>query len=170
MKPQPLLLCALLLPLAGCAHSGPHAPDAASRATGSNAASATARLERALRSALAANEQLSARVLWLNKLPAGAARSTAGPALAQLRASAAARRQTGLRVRLLSDRRQILSLTLDPSYLQARALILDHERLQRASLDGRPAGPVFALTERDRYQLHRPDHQLRFVVWQVTQP
>ncbi len=170
MKSRALLVCALLFPLAGCGGAGSHARQAVTGATGSDAASATARLERAVRAALTANEQLSARVLWLNELPADAARSTAGPALAELRASAAARRQAGLRVRLLSDRRQILSLALDPSYLRASALVLDHERLQRASLDGRPLGPVFALTERDRYELHRLDRQLRFVVWRVTQP
>lgn len=169
MSVRGLLVGVLLVPLAGCGGTGSHA-HAATRVSRPQGLSATARLERALRAALAANERLSARVLWLNELPADAARSTAGPALAQLRASAAARRQAGLRLRLLSDRRQILSLTLDPSYLQARALVLDHERLQRASLDGRPPGRVFALTERDRYQLHRLDRRLRFVVWQVTQP
>src|SRR5438128_273743 len=73
-------------------------------------------LERGVRFALTRNRRLSVYVLWNNKIPAWAERSTRGPALAGLRSAAADRRRRGVRVQLLSDRFQVISIRLDPSY------------------------------------------------------
>ena len=64
------------------------------------------------------------------------------PALASLRAAAQNRRSRGIRVRMLENRREILSLRLDPSYARATAIVLDRQRVQ-------PRGATGALSGRD---------------------
>ena len=126
-----------------------------------------ATLERAARSALSENRRLSIYVLWNNKIPRWAERSTRGPALAGLRTAAADRRKRGIRVRLLSDRFQVLSIRLDPSYARATAIARGRQRVRPHSLNGEPAGRSVELNEKARIELRRLGHTNRFVVWSV---
>lgn len=121
------------------------------------------------RRALRANYRVAVYVLWHNKLPAGAASSTRGPALAALRTAAAARQKRGVRVRMLAHRREITSLRLDPSYTTAAVILVDHQRVQPSGLDGHPLGKTVTLDERGRYELRRLGATHRFVVWKVVQ-
>jgi hypothetical protein len=127
-----------------------------------------AALERAARSALTANRSLSVYVLWNNRIPRWAERSTRGPALASLRAAAQNRRSRGIRVRMLENRREILSLRLDPSYARATAIVRDRQRVQPSRRNGRPLGRATMLNERARYELRRLGQSDRFVVWRVV--
>ena len=127
-----------------------------------------AALERAARSALTENRRLSVYVLWNNRIPRWAERSTRGPALVSLRAAAQNRRNRGVRVRMLENRRQILSLRLDPSYVRATAIVLDRQRVQPSRRNGRPLGRAAKLNERARYELRRIGQSDRFVVWRVV--
>jgi hypothetical protein len=128
----------------------------------------SAALERAVRSALTENRRLSVYVLWNNKIPPWAERSTRGPALASLRAAAQNRRNRGVRVRMLENRREILSIRLDPSYLRATAIVLDRQRVQPSRRNGRPLGRPAMLRERARYELRRLARGDQFVVWRVV--
>ena len=125
-------------------------------------------LERAARAALDANHKLSVFVLWHNRVPAWASRSTDGPALTSLRSAAATRRSRGVRARLLSDRRRVVSLKLDPSYTKATAVVVDHQRVQPSGRNGRPLGRDVALNERATYELRRIGSSAHFVVWRVV--
>jgi hypothetical protein len=127
-----------------------------------------AALERAARSALTENRRLSVYVLWNNRIPRWAERSTRGPALASLRAAAQNRRSRGIRVRMLENRREILSLRLDPSYARATAIVRDRQRVQPSRRNGRPLGRATMLNERARYELRRLGQSDRFVVWRVV--
>jgi hypothetical protein len=127
---------------------------------------ATATLERAVRRALRENDQLSGYVLWNNRVPTWATRSTRGPALATLRRSAADRRKRGVRVRTLENRLQITSVTLDPSYTKATAVVRSIQRV-RPYQGGKPIGRAVELDERARVELRRLDSSSRFVVWRV---
>jgi hypothetical protein len=127
-----------------------------------------ATLERAARSALTENRRLSVYVLWNNRIPRWAERSTRGPALASLCAAAQNRRSRGIRVRMLENRREILSLRLDPSYARATAIVLDRQRVQPSRRNGRPLGRAAMLNERARYELRRLGQSDRFVVWRVV--
>ena len=127
-----------------------------------------AALERAARSALTENRRLSVYVLWNNRIPRWAERSTRGPALVSLRAAAQNRRNRGVRVRMLENRRQILSLRLYPSYVRATAIVMDRQRVQPSRRNGRPLGRAAKLNERARYELRRIGQSDRFVVWRVV--
>ena len=126
-----------------------------------------ATLERTVRSALTANRRLSVYVLWNNRIPAWAGRSTRGPALEGLRAAAADRKRRGIRVRLLSDRFQVVSITLDPSYTEATAIARGRQRVRPYRLNGKPAGRSVELNEKARILLRRLGSTNRFVVWRV---
>jgi hypothetical protein len=126
-----------------------------------------AALERAVRSTLTANRRLSVYVLWNNRIPSWAERSTRGPALAGLRSAAVDRRERGIRVRLLSDRFQIVSISLDPSYTSATAIARGRQRVRPHRLDGKPAGRSVELSERARIELRRLGRTNRFVVRRV---
>jgi hypothetical protein len=134
--------------------------------TDSNAAQAA--LLRAARSALVANHRVSVRVLWTNRVPESARASTGGPALSSLRAAATTRRARGIRVRMLKDEHRVVSLHLDPSYAQARAIVVDRQLVQPSRVDGRPRGHTVRLVERARYELRRVGGSQRFVVWKVV--
>jgi hypothetical protein len=125
-----------------------------------------AALKDAIRSALTANRRLSIYVLWNNRIPAWAERSTRGPALDALRAAAADRRKRGIRVRLLSDRFQVLSIRLDPSYARATATARGRQRV-RPYVNGKPGARAVELTEKARIGLRRLGGPNRFVVWSV---
>ena len=98
----------------------------------------------------------------------GPQRSTRGPALASLRTAAQNRRNRGIRVRMLENRREILSLRLDPSYARATAIVRDRQRVRPSRRNGRPLGRRAMLNERARYELRRLGASDRFVVWRVV--
>jgi hypothetical protein len=159
--------------LAGCSggsHQGSSTstspPTSGSTTTGTQPDAKT--LERVARAALDANHKVSVFVLWHNRVPAWASRSTGGPALNSLRAAASTRRSRGVRARVLSDRRRVVSLKLDPSYTKATAVVVDRQRVQPSDRKGRPLGRVVVLNERATYELRRIGSSARFVVWRVV--
>jgi len=122
-------------------------------------------LRRAAERALEANHRLTVRVLWLDRVPAGPGGATAGPALAQLAQSAAARRRAGIRVRLLADHFQVSALRIHGPLASAR--LVDRQRLQPCSLAGRPLGAAVSLHEQALAILHKLPGTDRFVVWEL---
>jgi hypothetical protein len=126
----------------------------------------TATLETSVRRALRANDQLSGYVLWSNRVPGWATRSTRGPALATLRRSAADRRKRGIRVRTLVNRLEIMSIKLDPSYTRATAVVRSIQRV-RPYRGGKPVGRAVKLDERATVELRRLGSSSSFVVWRV---
>jgi hypothetical protein len=162
-----VLIVSLVALLAGCG-SGNNNTAKTSTSTSTTSASGAAKLERGVRSALAENRRLSVYVLWNNKIPSWAEHSTRGPALGSLRAAAQNRRKRAVRARMLEDRRQILSIHIDPSYLRATAIVFDRQRVQPSRLNGRPLGQAVRLNERARYELRRVGRSNRFVVWKVV--
>jgi hypothetical protein len=123
-------------------------------------------LKSAVRQALRENDRLSGQVLWSNRVPARATRSTRGPALATLRSSAQDRRRRGIRVRTLMSRLEITSVELDPSYAKATAVVRSIQRL-RPYRAGKPIGRAIKLDERANVLLRRLGSSSRFVVWRV---
>jgi hypothetical protein len=119
------------------------------------------------RAAIHEDHRMSVRVLWTNSVPAHP-RATAGPALAVLRRSVAARARLGIRVRLLSERFRVISIRLDPSYARATAVVYDQQRVRPYGRDGRPLGRAVVLKEWARLELRRLGSGMRFVVWKVT--
>ena len=124
-------------------------------------------LTAAVRHSLRAYHRLSVRSLWSNAIGSRPA-AIAGPALSDLRNALAQRRQRGVRVRLLSDRFHITSISLAPSFTTATALVVDPQRVQPYGYDGRPLGHAVRLDEGARIELHRVDRSPRFVVWKVS--
>jgi len=161
------ILIVILVALAGCdggnEESAPQPPPPTTTSETGQAA-----LEGAVRSALSENRRLSVYVLWNNRIPPWAERSTRGPALASLRSAAQSRRERGVRVRMLDSRREILSLSLDPSYQRATAIVRDRQHVQPSGQNGRPLGRPTTLNERARYELRRLGRTDRFVVWGVV--
>jgi hypothetical protein len=127
----------------------------------------TAALNQAVRKALRRNYQLSGYVLWHNALPASAQQSTRGPALAALQNSAAQRRKSGIRIKPVSGRLTIISVSLDPSFTRATATTLASGRV-RPYEGGRAEPRTITVHERARVLLHRLGRSPNFVVWQVT--
>src|SRR5436309_364312 len=84
-----------LLAIAGCGGGGDgHSPTIARTGLAATAPKDdTTVLEQSVRAAVQQNARLSNYVLWHNAIPGWASQSTGGPALAALRASAAARRR-----------------------------------------------------------------------------
>jgi hypothetical protein len=164
---EPVLVVFLLAIAAGCDGGNDEVATQPSPTTTASE-KGTAALERASRSALSENRRLSVYVLWNNRIPAWAERSTRGPALASLRSAAQDRRNRGIRVRVLKHRREIFSIRLDPSYLRATAIVLDRQRVQPSRRNGRPLGRAATLNERARYELRRLGESDRFVVWRVV--
>jgi len=163
----PLVVCAVVV--AGCSSGSNNASSTTTSGPTTTAAQQDAEaLARSARAALDANHKLSVFVLWHNRVPAWAARSTRGPAIASLRSAAATRRSRGVRARLLSDRRRVVSLTLDPSYTSATAVVVDRQRVQPSGRNGKPLGRAVVLNERATYELRRIGSSRRFVVWRVV--
>jgi hypothetical protein len=125
-----------------------------------------AALEDGVRQVLRDNDRLSGHVLWSNRVPAWATRSTRGPALATLRRSAADRRMRGIRIRTLRNRLDITSIELDPSYTKATAVVRSIQRVRPYSGD-KPSGRAIMLNERATVELRRVGASGRFVVWSV---
>jgi len=162
-------LIASSVALAGCSGGSKHAsstttPPSTSAPTTTGASAIT----RAARAALDANHKVSIFVLWHNRVPEWASQSTGGPALASLRSAAATRRSRGIRARVLSDRRRVVSLKVDPSYTSATAVVVDRQRVQPSRRNGRPFGRAVVLSERATYELRRIGSSERFVVWRVV--
>ena len=159
--------------IAGCS-GGSHQANSTSTPPSTSGPTTTATqpdaetLERAARAALEANHKVSVFVLWHNRVPSWASRSTDGPALRSLRSAAATRRSRGVRARLLSDRRRVVSLKLDPSYTSATAVVVDRQRVQPSGRNGRPLGRAVVLNERATYELRRLGSSAHFVVWRVV--
>ncbi len=136
---------------------------ASERAAGRSSA---AKLRAEVVATLRANHELALRVLWTDRLPANARRSTAGPALAAMRASAAGREQARLRVRLLRDSYRIVSIRLGRPALSA--VVQSNQELLPSSLEGRALGQPVELDERARIELRRIGRSKRLVVWRLS--
>jgi hypothetical protein len=163
----PILILVLVALLAGC-DGGNEEASTQPPPTTTSSENGKAALERAVRTALSENRRLSVYVLWNNQIPRWAQRSTRGPALASLRAAAVNRRKQGVRVRMLSNQRQIISFQLDPSYARATVIVRDRQRVQPSRRNGTPIGRATKLNERARYELRRVEGSDRFIVWRVA--
>lgn len=122
----------------------------------------------AVREALAANHRLAVKVLWTNRIPATAKRSTGGPALAELAASAKDRRTKRVRIRMIRDDYRITSITFGRTGASATAIAEWDQRVVPSHLDGRPFGRPVSLKEKARIELRRVADSGSFVVWRVT--
>jgi hypothetical protein len=163
MKRGRLALLACMF-IAGCG-GGQHATSATTMSL--NAPNPTAQLERAVRTALDQNAKVSDYVLWHNAIPSWASQSTAGPALAGMRGSAAQRNAGGVRVRVLTGRVKIRSVALNPSYLGATASVVEESRV-RIYKKGHPGRRTITLTEPAQVDLQRVGDTTRFVVWKLA--
>jgi hypothetical protein len=159
-----LLLALLAVTAAGCDSGNEKVATQPPPTTTSETTEAT--LARAVRQALRENDQLSGYVLWNNRVPVWATRSTRGPALTTLRQSAADRRKRGIRVRTLVNKLEIASVNVDPSYTKATAVVRSVQRL-RPYRGGKPIGRAVKLDERAKVELRRIGTSSRFVVWRV---
>jgi hypothetical protein len=159
-----LLLALLAVTAAGCDSGNEKVATQPPPTTTSETTKAT--LARAVRQALRENDQLSGYVLWNNRVPVWATRSTRGPALTTLRQSAADRRKRSIRVRTLVNKLEIASVNVDPSYTKATAVVRSVQRL-RPYRRGKPIGRAVKLDERAKVELRRIGTSSRFVVWRV---
>jgi hypothetical protein len=158
-----LAVCALL---AGC-DSSTSPKTAATTTTTTKVANPAAQLEQAVRSALAANSRVSDYVLEHNAIPSYALESTSGPALAGMRGSAAQRKTGHITVRVLSDKVEVLSIELDPSFATATARVTEQSNVVPYR-KGRALGKPVHAAEKARFVLHRVGSGSRFVVWSVA--
>jgi len=153
---------------AGCGGGGSHAAMSTSTpATTADRVGQQARLENAVRVAVKQNFKLSLYVLWHNEIPAWAVRSTGGPALAALRASAATRRGRGIRIRPIKTALRVQAIRVDPSYMTATA-VADSKQHVRPYEAGKPQPKLIALHERARLTLKRVGSSDRFIVWKAV--
>lgn len=160
-----LLLLTVVAMLAACSDKAPPAGTNPSPTTTGQEIDVDA-LKQAVREALEENDRLSGFVLWMNRVPAWATKSTRGPALAAMRKAAADRRERGIRIKSLESTLEISSIRLDASYASAVAIARSRQRV-RPYEDGQPLGRAIKLDERARIHLHRLDDSQRFVVWEV---
>lgn len=123
-------------------------------------------LQQAVRAAIRSNAELSNWVLWHNAIPSWAGQSTRGAALDALRASAAARRRQHLQMLGVSPHFEILSITLDPSYTVATAVVRERGEV-RPYRDGRQLGQPIKVNDVARLELRRTGSATHFVVWGV---
>lgn len=167
MKTMTLIgFLAVALAAGGCG-GGSATPTATNTSTPRTATDPTAELNAAVRDTLQKNYELSGYVLWHNAVPASAQQSTRGPALAGLKASAAQRRKSGIRIKPVSGRLTIVSVSIDPSFTKATAVTLASGHV-RPYEGGKAEPKTIAVHERARVQLRRLGGSKRFVVWQVT--
>lgn len=167
---RPLLLLATVGALAaGCGGtSGKGAATSTSTdATATSTQTSEASLKAAVRTAIRSNVQLSLYVLWHNRVPGWATRSTRGPALKALRDAAATRREQGIQIKSLSGHYTILSISLVPSYNAATAVVRDRRRVAPFK-GGHRLGKAIVGTDHSRVQLHRVGNARRFIVWSVS--
>jgi hypothetical protein len=162
-----LACLAVAVVAAGC--GGGHKAAGTTAATTSTVrADPQKRLTAAVQDTLRANHRLAKLVLWRNVVPASAASSTRGPALAALRVAAAGRRRRGIHVKVVSDGFRIQSVTLDSSFTRATAIVVDPQRVRPYGSNGKPLGQPVPLSEKSRFELHRLGNAERFVVWRVA--
>lgn len=163
-----LLLCIVLA--AGCNDSESNdaeSPQGGETTTEAKTSSEPAlALKRAVRAAVLENNKLSQYVLWHNRVPPTAQRSTRGRALATLHESATDRRDGRLRVRTLNVDVEVRDIKLDASYARATASVRQRGRV-RLFRNGRRLRRAIALEERNRFHLRRVGDETRFVVWEV---
>jgi hypothetical protein len=160
-----LLILGVCLFLAGCGGGSGHATVAATQ-TSTVPPSPAVALEQAARTAIEQNAKVSDYVLSNNAIPSWASQSTAGPALAGLRGSAAQRKAAKVRVRVLTSRVTIHSIQLNPSYLSATASIVYEGRV-RVYKNSHPERRAIRLKEPAQVALHRVGNETRFVVWKL---
>jgi hypothetical protein len=155
--------------LAGCSSGSNHASSTTTSTSSTTSATQPTpqSLRLAVRTALRSNDQLSGRVLWTNRVPQDATKSTRGPALVELRKAAAQRLSKHLRIRTVSSNLQILSIKVDPSYARATAVIRSRQ-VVRPYRAGASLGRTVKLDERARVELHRLGSKTTFVVWRVV--
>jgi hypothetical protein len=160
-------LLALALSLAALT-SFANAQTSTSRTSGAVGARPTlAELHEGVVSAVDANHELSVQVLWTNRVPSTAARSTRGPALAAMRASAVQRQKQRVRVRMLHQTFRIVSIRFSASRGSATAVVLWNQDVAPSHLDGVRIGRAIAGHERASILLHRIGSASTFVVWKV---
>jgi hypothetical protein len=132
--------------LAGC--SGGSNDGSSTATAGSTSISTTEptpqSLRRAVRSALRSNDKLSGAVLWTNRIPPEATRSTRGPALVALRSAAAQRRSKRLELDGQFARGGVLTARVRTSVSFASLPVVG--RFGTIELSGRASAPV------DRYR------------------
>jgi hypothetical protein len=162
----PILILVLVALLAGC-DGGTDEATTQPPPTTTSSQTGKATLERGVRRALKENDRLSGYVLWFNRIPSWATRSTRGPALAALKRSAAERRQRGVRVRTVASELKISSIRLDPSYATATAVVRSVQRV-RPYESGKPSGKAVKLDERAKVDLRRLGSSQNFVVWKLS--
>ena len=165
-RPVTLLLALglSLTALTSCAN----AQTTTSRTSGAVGAQPTvAELRAGVVAAVHANHELSVDVLWTNRIPSDAGKSTRGPALTALRASAAQREKQGVRVRMLHDTYRIISVRLNKARTTATAVAQSIQKLAPSHLNGKPLGRPIELNERASLLLHRLGSSRTFVVWKV---
>lgn len=178
------LVSAVVLLLAGCGNGGRHRspptqqslPSVTSTATAPTTSTQSVATKRtahamvrdAVRAALAANHSLAIRVLWTNEIPLTARRSTRGPALAEMAASAKDRQNKGIRVRMIHDDYRIISIAFGGAKTTANAIAEWDQRVVPSHSDGTPLGRPVTLHERARIQLRRAGTSRNFIVWKVT--
>jgi hypothetical protein len=162
-----IALAIVIASVAGGCGGSKHAATAPSSTTSTTHFDTRTALTRSVRAALNENFRLSVFVLWHNRLPASARHSTRGPALAALRSAAAARQRRGIRIRSGPGRYTIVSVSLDPSYTRATALVRDKARVfpYRA---GKRLGRAIAVDDRARVELRRVGETMQFIVWRVS--
>lgn len=169
---RPLILLVLVVGIsAGCGSSNA-TRSATVTTTSTDAETTSARvsttiLKAAVRSAIHADRELSLYVLWHNRVPAWATRSTRGPALKALRIAAATRRNQGIRIKNLSGGYTVTVITLAASYATATAVIRSHQHVAPYK-NGHRLGKAISENDDARIQLHRLGNSRRFVVWRLT--
>jgi hypothetical protein len=164
---RPLLLLALVAGLsAGCGNGNRAATTTSTDTKTTSTQTSAATLKAAVRTAIHANVRLSTYVLWHNRIPSWATRSTRGPALKALRSAAATRRKQGIQIKNLSGGYTITAITLASSYGTAIAVVRSHQRVAPYK-SGRRLGRAIVGTDHARVQLHRVVNARRFVVWSV---
>jgi hypothetical protein len=157
-----LALCTLI---GGCGGGGQR--ETTSKTRSATTPNPTAQLGHAVRIAIEQNATVSDYVLWHNAIPSWASQSTAGPALAGMRGSAAQRKTGGLRVRVLTGEVTIRSVELNPSYLSATASVVEGSRV-RVYKQGHPERRTIVLKEPAQIELHRIGDETKFVVWKLA--
>ncbi|MGH3051864.1 MAG: hypothetical protein ACRDM8_02770 [Gaiellaceae bacterium] len=163
----PILIVLLVAIATGCDGGGNETVTTQPPTTTTTRETGPAALKRAVRQALRDNDRLSGYVLWSNRIPDWARRSTRGPALAVLRTSAADRRKRGIRVRTLRSRLEITTIDLDPSFTSATAVVRSVQRVLPYE-GGKPSGRAVELDERAKVELRRLGASDRFVVWRLS--
>ena len=74
----------------------------------------------------------------------------------------------GIRVRLIADQFQILSVRLDPSFTRATAIARGLQRVRPYNAQGVALGRTVVVDEHARIELRRVGKTDRFVVWNVV--